>query len=85
MKNRSPGQPDWVVMKTPMGDLRVAFVKERDAQEYLAATEADAFCEAVSRETLLQNDSKARDGIEPMLLLPSMEVVRRLLGRQKLK
>jgi hypothetical protein len=79
MKNHSPGRADWVVMKTPIGNLCVAFIDERDAQQYVAATGAEAFCEPVPHETVLRRDSNALEGIKTMLLLPSLEVVRWLL------
>jgi hypothetical protein len=78
-KNRQSARADWVVMKTPLGDLFLAFTDERDAQRYLAATGADAFCEPVSHETLLRRDSAALAGVQTMLLLPSLEAVDSLL------
>ena len=79
MKNRSTGRADWVVMKTPIGNLFFAFADERDARWYLAATGAEAFCEAVSHDELLGRDAKALEGLERILLVPSPEVAARLV------
>ena len=79
MKNRSTEGADWVVMKTPIGNLFFAFANERDALWYLARTGAEAVCEAVSHEELLRRDAKALEGVETILLLPSQEAAARLL------
>jgi hypothetical protein len=79
MKNGSPGSPGWVVLKTPIGDLFMAFVDEQDAQQYLAATGASAFCEPVAHEVLLQRDRHALAGVKRLLLLPSLAVAQSLV------
>ncbi|MDB5319953.1 MAG: hypothetical protein JWN40_1584 [Phycisphaerales bacterium] len=78
-KRQNPGDAGWVVMKTPLGLLCVAFAAEEDARAYLAATGASSHCEALSREVLLQRDPQSLDAVTHVLLIPCLEVARSLL------
>jgi hypothetical protein len=78
-KSRRADQPGWVVMKTPLGALPVAFAAVEDARAYLRATGADSHCEARSHDDLLQSEPGAFEGVSQLLLIPSLDVARALL------
>jgi hypothetical protein len=67
--------PGWVVMKTTIDPLMVAFTKAEDAQFYLAATGAAVHCEAVSRDTLRVQGLSWHKGVPRAVLFPSREVL----------
>jgi|SRR5947208_14195822 hypothetical protein len=79
-KQRDADHPGWVVIKTPLGPLPLAFAAEEDARAYLRATGADFICEAPSCDDLLQREPGALEGVLQLLLIPSLGVTRALLG-----
>lgn len=78
-KRRDAEHPSWVVIKTPLGPLPLAFANEEDARLYLRAKGADVICEVRSRDDLLHNEPGALDGGLHLLLIPSADVARALL------
>src|SRR6476661_3366461 len=76
---READHPGWVVIKTPLGPMPLAFGREEDARVYLRATGADAICQARSRDDLLDSEPGALEGISQLLLIPSFDVTRALL------
>jgi hypothetical protein len=78
-KRRKDGDPGWVVMKTPLGPMFVAFTSLDDAQAYLMATGHDSHCEAHPRDELLTTEPNALDGVTRLLLLPFSDAARSLI------
>jgi hypothetical protein len=78
-KRRKDADPGWVVMKTPLGAMYIAFTALDDAQAYLMATGHDSHCEARPRDELLTAEPNALAGVTRLLLLPSLEAARSLI------
>jgi hypothetical protein len=78
-KRSDNDKPACVVMKTPLGALPIAFVTEQNARAYVTATGLDAHLDVRSRDSLLNSDPTALDGVTHLLLIPSLDEVRSLL------